>query len=324
MRKEKNNKKGPGKAYRRGISLLELSDMFPNEQRAVWWFEALRWPDAKPGEDSKDRACPRCGSLGTHVVKSGKPMPYRCRDCRKYFSVRTGTAIEASNLPMRKWAYAIYLWLTSLKGVSAMKLQRDLKVSYPTSWFVSHRLREAFAHQEGLFTGPVEVDETYFGGKRKHMPKAKRAKMEGRGPVGKAAVVGVKDRETNMVQAEVVDNTRAETLKRFIMDHVHPETTIFTDEARAYESLPNHEAVKHSAQEYVRGQVHTNGVESFWSMLKRAHMGTFHKLSVKHLQRYVNEFVGRHNIRELNTVDQMAFVALALVGRRLKWKELVS
>ena len=144
--------------------------MFPNEQRAVRWFECLRWPDAKPGEDSTDRACPRCGSLGTHVVKSGKPMPYRCRDCRKYFSVRTGTAIEASNLSMRKWAYAIYLWLTSLKGVSAMKLQRDLRVSYPTAWFVAHRLRESFASQAALFSGPVEVDETYMGGKRMRFP----------------------------------------------------------------------------------------------------------------------------------------------------------
>ena len=298
--------------------------MFPNEERSIRWFESLRWPNAEPGKDSTERACPRCGSLGTHVVKSGKPMPYRCRDCRKYFSVKTGTAIEASNLPMRKWAYAIYLWLTSLKGVSAMKLQRDLKVSYPTAWFIAHRLREAFTSQAALFSGPVEVDETYMGGKRKNMPKSKRAKLEGRGTVGKAAIAGVKDRETNAVRAKVVDNTEAETLMRFILERIHPETAIFTDEARAYESLPNHEAVKHSAREYVRGQVHTNGVESFWSMLKRAHMGTFHRLSVKHLQRYVNEFVGRHNIRELNTVDQMAFVALALVGRRLKWKELIA
>ena len=303
---------------------MELGDMFSSEERSVWWFECLRWPDAKPGEDSENRACPRCGSLGTHVVKSGKPMPYRCRDCRKYFSVKTGTAIEASNLPMRTWAYAIYLWLTSLKGVSAMKLQRDLKVSYPTAWFVAHRLREAFASQAGVFSGPVEVDETYMGGKRKNMRKSKRTKLEGRGTVGKAAIAGIKDRETNAVRAKVVDDTKTETLMRFILERIKPETTIFTDDAVAYDNLGNHESVKHSAREYVRGDVHTNGVESFWSMLKRAHMGTFHKLSVKHLQRYVNEFVGRHNIRELNSVDQMAFVALALVGRRLKWKELIA
>ena len=251
-------------------------------------------------------------------------MPYRCRDCRKYFSVRTGTAIEASNLSMRKWAYAIYLWLTSLKGVSAMKLQRDLKVSYPTAWFVAHRLRESFASQAVLFSGPVEVDETYMGGKRKNMSKSKRAELEGRGTVGKVAIAGIKDRETNAVSAKVVDDTKTETLMRFILERIHPETTIFTDDAVAYDNLGNHESVKHSAQEFVRGDVHTNGVESFWSMLKRAHMGTFHKLSVKHLQKYVNEFVGRHNIRTLDTLDQMAFVALALVGRRLKWKELIA
>ena len=310
---------------RKGISVLELEEIFPDEESAVYWFERLRWPEAEPGKSSKERACPRCGSFGTHMVKAGKPMPYRCTDCRKYFSVRTGTAIEASNLPMRKWAYAIYLWVTSLKGVSSRKLRRDLKVSQPTAWFMAHRLREAFAAQGGLFaTGPVEVDETYMGGKRRNMPKSKRKYLEGRGPVGKAAVVGVKDRVTKAVRAEVVPDTRAETLKRFILEHVHPETTIFTDDAVAYEGLPNHGSVKHGVAEYVRGQVHTNGIESFWSMLKRAHMGTFHKLSVKHLQRYVNEFVGRHNIRALDTMDQMAFVALGLVGRRLKWKELVS
>ena len=156
------------------------------------------------------------------------------------------------------------------------------------------------------------------------MAKAKRSKLEGRGPIGKAAVVGVKDRLTNQVSAKVVPDTAATTLKSFILENIHPETIIFTDDATVYEDLPNYESVKHSAAEYVRGQVHTNGIESFWSMLKRAHMGTFHKLSVKHLQKYVNEFVGRHNIRTLDTLDQMAFVALALVGRRLKWKELIS
>ena len=249
MKTTKNKKKGPGKSYRRGISLLELSDMFPNEERAVWWFEALRWPNAEQGKDSTERACPRCGSLGTYVVKSGKPMPYRCQDCRKYFSVKTGTAIEASNLPMRKWAYAIYLWLTSLKGVSAMKLQRDLKVSYPTAWFIAHRLREAFTSEASLFlfSGPVEVDETYMGGKRKNMSKSKRAKLEGRGTVGKVAVAGIKDRETNAVRAKVVGDTKAETLMRFILERIKPETSIFTDDAVAYDNLDNHESVKHSS-----------------------------------------------------------------------------
>ena len=298
--------------------------MFPTEKAAVSWFERLRWPEAEPGENSTERACPKCGSFGTYAVKAGKPMPYRCRDCKGYFSAKTGTALEASNVPMRKWAFATYLWVTSLKGVSAMKLHRDLKVSYPTAWFMAHRLREAFAYQNSLFTGPVEVDETYMGGRRRNMAKSKRAKLEGRGTIGKAAVVGAKDRPTNQVSAKVVPDTTANTLKSFILENIHPETIIFTDDATVYENLPNHESVKHSAAEYVRGPVHTNGIESFWSMLKRAHMGTFHKLSVKHLQKYVNEFVGRHNIRTLDTLDQMAFVALALVGRRLKWKELIS
>ena len=314
----------PGKSHRDGISLLMLAKMFPDEKTSVNWFEKLRWPDAAPGQESDDRPCPRCGSCDTHVVKSGKPMPYRCRDCRKYFSVRIGTAIESSNLPMQKWAYGTYLWLTSLKGVSAMKLHRDLEVSYPTAWFMAHRLREAFADHIGQFSGPVEVDETYMGGKRKNMPKKKRAKMEGRGPVGKTAVVGMKDRPTNLVSAQVVEDTTAETLQGFVRDRVETDVMVYTDSSSSYVSLNNHESVKHSIMEYVRGPIHTNGVESFWSMLKRAHTGTFHKLSIKHLQRYVNEFVGRHNIRELDTQDQMRYVAMALVGKRLKWKDLTA
>ena len=112
-------------------------------------------------------------------------MPYRCRDCKGYFSAKTGTALEASNVPMRKWAFATYLWVTSLKGVAAKKLARDLDVSYPTAWFMAHRLREAFAYQSSLFTGPVEVDETYMGGKRRNMAKFKKANLKGRGQLAR-------------------------------------------------------------------------------------------------------------------------------------------
>ena len=324
MKRDEKQHKAPGKSHREGISLLMLAKMFPDEKTSVNWFEKLRWPDAAPGQKSNDRPCPRCGSCGTHVVKSGKPMPYRCRDCRKYFSVRVGTAIESSNLPMQKWAYGTYLWITSLKGVSAMKLHRDLEVSYPTAWFMAHRLREAFASQGGEFAGPVEADETFLGGKRRNMSKAKRAELEGRGAKGKAIVAGAKDRETNHVAAQVVPNTKSETLSRFIMEHVNPGAKIYTDDYPAYARLENHESVRHSIQEFVNADVHTNGVESFWSLLKRAHIGTFHKLSKKHLQRYIDEFVGRHNIRELDTLDQMRYVAMALVGKRLKWKELIA
>ena len=253
-------------------------------------------------------------------------MPYWCRDCRSYFSVRTGTVIAHSKVPLRKWALAIYLELTSLKSISSMKLYRDIGVSQPTAWFMLHRIREAWSSPVGnSFAGPVEVDETYVGGKRKNMPKAKRAQMTGRGAAGKTAVAGVKDRATNRVSAAVVKATDAATLHDFVTDRAAPNATVYTDEAAAYNGLPfDHHTVKHSVGEYVDGQVHTNGIESFWSMLKRAHKGTFHKISPKHLNRYVQEFAGKHNIRNLDTMAQMTALTAALVGKRLLYRDLIA
>ena len=202
-------------------------------------------------------------------------MPYWCKDCRSYFSVRTGTPIARSNVPLRKWAIAIYLCLTSLKSVSSMKLHRDIGVKQSTAWFMLHRIREVWAGKgEGPFDGPVEIDETYFGGKRKNMAKAKRKTLTGRGAVGKTAVVGAKDRATNKVAAQVVEATDSATLHDFVADKAEPDAVVYTDDAAAYEGIPNpHESVKHSVSEYVNGMAHTNGIESFWSMLKRAHKG---------------------------------------------------
>ena len=232
-----------------------------------------------------------------------------------------------SKVPLRKWAIAIYLCLTSLKSVASMKLSRDIGVSQPTAWFMLHRIREAWAggSGEGSYSGPVEVDESYFGGRRRNMSNAKRKTLEGRGPVGKTAVVGAKDRSSNQVAAKVIRNTDAETLQGFVLDHAAEGATVYTDDASVYDSLPfAHETVKHSVKEYVRRQAHTNGIESFWSMLKRAHKGTFHKISPKHLNRYVQEFAGKHNIRESGTLDQMRDTVARLVGRRLLLRDLIA
>ena len=207
-----------------------------------------------------------------------------------------------------------------------MKLHRDIGVSQPTAWFMLHRIREAWAGENGdPFDGPVEFDETYFGGKRRNKSNAERKEAAGRGPVDMTAVVGAKDRTTNQVTAKVVQDTDKATLHDFVSDNAEPDAVVFTDDAVAYEGIPNpHETVKHSVSEYVRGMAHTNGIESFWSMLKRAHKGTFHKISPKHLQRYVSEFAGKHNIRESGTLVQMRDTIARLVGRNLLHRNLVE
>lgn len=305
------------KDSREGLDIFQVMSMFPDEPAARKWFESIVWESG--------RCCGHCGSVKTSETPNHKTMPYWCTDCRHYFSVKTGTPMACSNVPLRKWAIAIYICMTSLKSISARKLRRDISVSYTTAWFMMHRIREAWADETSdLFDGPAEVDETYFGGRRRNMSNAKRKMLEGRGPVGKTAVVGGKDRATKQVRAKVVETTDAETLQGFIKQHTVSGAKIYTDGSAAYDGLPNRESVQHSLSEYVRGDVHTNGIESFWSMLKRAHQGTFHKLSPKYLQRYVNEFVGRNNIRDLGTLAQMRDTVARLVGRNLFFRDLTA
>ena len=260
---------------------MQLFRLFPDDAAAEKWFEEQRWQG--------ERCCPDCGSVNTAVVKSRKPMPYRCRDCRRHFSVRKGTVMQSSKLGYQKWAFGIYMMSTSLKGISSMKAYRELGITQKTAWYLTQRIREGFFGDAGNMTGPVEVDETYMGGKRRNMSNAKRKALAdtGRGSVGKTTVVGAKDRSTKRVAAKVVDDTTAKTLQGFVQERTQPDAKVYTDDSSSYISLENHESVKHSIQEFVRGDVPTNGVESLWSMLKRGYVGTYHKVSPKHLSRYV-------------------------------------
>ena len=240
-------RKAPGKAHREGLTVVELMDMFPTEEAAKAWFESIIWPNG--------RHCPKCGSERTREASHAK-MPYWCTDCRSYFSVKTGTAMQRSKVPLRKWAIAIYLCLTSLKSVSSMKLQRDIGVSQPTAWFILHRIREAWASgSDGPFDGPVEVDETYIGGRKKNMSKEKRREAFGRGPAGKTMVMGAKDRQTNRVAARVVERKDGKTMQGFVANYAAPGATVYTDTAGGYSGMTgfDHEKVNHNIAEYVPG-----------------------------------------------------------------------
>ena len=306
-------RKAPGKSHRKGLTFIEVADMFRDEETAREWIADQRWPDGPH--------CPHCGSHNVQCGISHKTMTHRCREkeCgKRMFSIKTGTVMEGSNLKYRAWAVGIYLFTTNIKGVSSMRLHRELGISQKAAWFMLHRLRLAFDAETGPFTGPVEVDETHIGGKRKE--------LKGRGAVDMTTVAGAKDRETNRIAARVVADTDAPTLQGFVREHAKPGATVYTDEAKAYKGMPEftHEAVNHSVGEYVRDMASTNGMESFWAMLKRGHQGIYHKFSPKHLDRYVTEFAGRHNDREADTVDQMTGIVAGMVGKRLTYADLIA
>ncbi len=313
--------KAPGRSDREGMTVVELMQMFPTEDAARRWFEKQFWPDG--------RFCPHCDSHRTVECNpaANHPLPYRCNDCGKHFSVRIGTLLERSRVSLQKWAIAIYMHLTSLKGVSSMKLHRDIGVTQKTAWFMLQRIRKAFDNDdEPPFGGPVEVDETNVGGRRRNMPNAKRRAATGRGPVDMSKVVGIRDRETNRVRARVIQSADARTLQGFVRANTAPGATVYTDEWPAYRGMAEfrHEAVNHSVSEFVRGQASTNGIESFWSVLKRAHKGVYHKFSAKHLHRYVADFAGKHGVRGRDTADQMAALAAGMAGKRLTYKALIA
>jgi transposase-like protein len=296
------------------FSLIEFFKEYPTEESAVAYFENLRWADGVK--------CPYCGS--DNIADCNVPMPHRCRDCRKHFSVRVGTILNESKLPLQKWLLAIYVLINSKKGISSVQLAETLGTTQKTAWFLAHRIRETWIAESPKFKGIVEVDETYIGGleKNKHADKKLR---EGRGAVGKAPVVGIKSRD-GKVKAFAVKETDSATLHGAIRENVAEGSAVYTDQWKAYNGLDDyeHKAVKHNVGEYVCEQIHTNGIESFWAILKRGYYGIYHKWSEKHLQRYVNEYQSRFNLRETDMAERVRYSVLGGHNKHLSYKELIN
>lgn len=314
----------PHEIVRTGIALPEFFRRWPDDLTAERWFEGRRWPNGP--------RCSHCGGDNIAKVRERRPMPYRCRGCRRHFSVMSGTVMHGSKLGAQTWLLAIFLILSNSKGRSSVQLAADLGVTQKTAWHLAHRIRAALAEGEMPgFEGPVEADETYIGGKAHNMHRARRERlgaMTGRSTVHKTAVAGVKDRSTSRVVAVPVPDVSAESLTGVVAASTELGATVFTDEWRSYRPLRwmgyHHHRIEHGAREYVRGEVHTNGIENYWSHLKRTLVGTYHYWSPEHLGRYVIEHSFRYNRRTRHVTNRMAEAATAMEGRRLTYRELTG
>lgn len=281
------------------MTLADFDRMFPSEEACWTYLLSQRWP--------KGVTCPRCDNDHVYASKA-RPWHWQCMNCGPKprspyrFSLKTGTIFEETKKPLLTWFKVLHLMLTSKKGISAAQIHRLIgSGSYETAWYMCMRLRAAMHDPDfRQLMGIVEVDETYIGGKNANRPLSKRFNLKGRGAVGKTTVIGAISRKGN-VTCQIIEDTSTETLSRFVRRAVSEKVDLVaTDEGAGYQKLYQafrHETVDHKALEYVRGEVHTNNIESFWSLLKRGVIGTYHHVSKKYLPLYLAEFQFRHNNR---------------------------
>jgi transposase-like protein len=253
------------------ISTFELFEKFPDQETARVYIEGRLWPQGP--------RCPVCG-LGERI-SARKEGFYRCNQCKEDFTVRTGTIFERSHVPLHKWVYAMYLLVTARKGISSMQLSKEIGITQKSAWFLLHRLREACGGDFKKLCGIIEIDETYIGGIEANKHEHKKLKA-GRGTVGKTAVLGMRERGGRTV-ATPIESADKEIVQSVIHQHVEVGSTLHTDEAGAYAGIGasgfSHDAVNHSAGEYVRDDVTTNGIESVFAVLKRGLIGVYHHAS---------------------------------------------
>ncbi len=301
------------------MNLLELSNLTDDQVREH--LEKVRWPNGA--------VCAHCESTNVRLLegKATRPGVYKCRACRKQFTVTVGTVMHRSHISLKNWILGFHLMAASKKGISAHQLHRMLGMTYKSAWHMAHRIRHAMQEQPlaGVLQGRVEVDETYVGGKLSNKHAWERRKLKYSGPEGKVPVVALVERDGN-VRSHVLANVGGGTLRKTIRQHVHQDSTIITDQHGAYMGIGTyfeggHESVNHSQGEFARGEFNTNTVESFFATLKRGVNGTFHHVSKEHLPKYVDEFAFRWNARKMKDSERRDAVIKGAEGKRLTYWE---
>lgn len=299
------------------ISIFEMIGHFPDEQAAIDYLTLILWPDGP--------VCPYCN--GHRISERAQKNYYRCKDCLKIFTIRVGTIFHRSHVPLHKWLYAMYLMVTSRKGISSLQLSKEIGVTQKTAWFLLHRIRTACEDDNGgSLYGIVEADEAYFGGKESNKHESKKLHA-GRGAVGKSIVIGIRERGGKVI-TKLISSTGAKEIQDILAEAVCIYSVVCTDELSSYVGMPEriHKTVNHSAKVFVDGMAHTNGIESVWAVLKRGFYGIYHSFNVKHLQRNLNEFMFRFNSGnvKINTLDRIGAMIGMCAGKRLTFEKLVA